>query len=72
MFLNIKSRETLLSFFEERNKEGFSTTHPTLSCRVREGFNHSPTLANLWQGLKKIIAETDDYFCPFWYRGTTR
>ena len=34
----------------------FSTTHPTLSWRVREGFDHSPTLANLWQGLKEKVA----------------
>ena len=37
---------------------GISTTHPTLSWPVREGFNHSQTLANLWQGLKEKVATT--------------
>ena len=35
------------------------SNNPNPFLSLRRGFNHSPTLANLWQGLKQRNAETD-------------
>ena len=33
------------------------SNNPNPFLSLRRGFNHSPTLANLWQGLKKKATE---------------